>query len=163
MKLKVTIINKEELASLLTADIEKYMDHFVKVGIRIAGPQILQFTEEAINQFYGAYHSIYYWDRTGNLQNNSFSPICETVGASTLVGVEISSANMSGYESGISPDKIVGYTWFKGAHGYPGYPGTHFSYPPLSMLEMAVGSIALQTQREAMQSARSQKYNVLRF
>lgn len=163
MKLNVTIINKEELNSLLVQDLDRYIDNFVKYGIEIAQPLIEQYTKEAIESFYGSYRSIYYYDRTGNLKNNSYQSIVEQTGTNVLVGVEISGANMNEYESGVSPSSVVGWTWSQGAHGYPGYPGTQFTYPPISMLEMAIGNIANTVKNKAMLYAQQQKYNVIRF
>lgn len=163
MNIRVTITNKEELRSMLIADLDKYVDSFLRAGIRNAQPIMEELAKEAIANFYNSFRSIYYYDRTGNLQNNSYSSICESTGSGMFVGVKISGEGMGGYASGVDPGKIVGWAWGKGAHGYPGYLGTQFTFPPISMLQMAVGDVGKQILREATDNARNQNYRVLRF
>lgn len=163
MNLRVTVLNKEELISLLTADINKYINMFLKTGIELAKPIVESLSEEAIENFYNSYRSIYYYDRTGNLRNNSFFSICELSGSGAFVGVEISGAKMSEYESGINPSSVVGWTWFGGSHGYPGYAGTHTSFPPISMLQIAIGQAGQDVLKKANKKAQAQRYRVLKF
>lgn len=163
MYAKVTILNKEELFNSLVSDLDKYIDTFLKEGIRITQPLVHNLAVEAIDNFYNSYHSIYYFDRTENLKKNSFKSICEYTGTGALVGVEINGENMSAYESGVNPSSVVGWSWSSGAHGYPGFGGTQRTFPPISMLQIAVGRAGQNILRQANQKAQSQKYKILKF
>lgn len=143
----------------LEEDAQKFAETYVQSGAEEMARQISDFTEMALEIFYGSYNPKIY-DRENNIRNNTYKPIIEVFGTEGTGGVELSSADMHEYWRGkLSTDEIFDRVINRGLHG------TKETKPPYDIIEQfASGSaFANYINRYAFNAARSQSYKLLKF
>ena len=104
-------------------DIDKWMRTYAEAYCKQATKEITRMAENAIERFYQDYApnngKPWYYNRTEDLLNNSYSPYYHDNGRRIYGGVRISSANMQPYlGAGISQFEIATSAWRKGIHGF---------------------------------------------
>lgn len=141
----------------LREDISKYLKTYARSyakGAADAGPKL---AKNAIQAFYDSYNPQRYL-RVDNLKRNSFSRYYHDNGNVVYGGVRIHSDAMNDYAEG-NWDKfqVASETWLRGRHGYI------YTFPPVSMVKIALGQLSTTLQKKAEKEALNQKYNVLTF
>lgn len=158
----------------IDADIKKFVEIYCKTGAKIAGEEFEKRAKKAIQAFYNDYSPTWY-DRTGNMMNNSFRKYYHNNSDIIYGGVKISSENMFSYPpkkwSGTpvpgpnypygqsNPDSILFGVWEVGDR-----VTARASHPPLWHLRrMTVLNHQLITsiKKRAMQAACSASYSVI--
>lgn len=149
----------------LQKDINKYLKTFAETYCKQAAEEITNMAEDAINKFYDDYIP-YYYNRTYDLLNNSYSPYYHNNGRNVYGGVRIHSTNMQPYRyAGISKFEIASSTWREGLRGEEVGSIRIHTFPPITMVQMEMGnkSFLNRLQKNASNVAEKQHYSFLTF
>ena len=128
MTIKINGKLEESFEQALYNDLEKFGEVFCSTVVEKAAPKIKQFADKEIAGYYAEYHPDYY-DRTGQMKDNSFTQFV-TKGMPYEGGIEINSGNTHHHggfypkwgssEPGISEEQIYTSVWDLGLHGKKG-------------------------------------------
>lgn len=128
MTIKINGKLEESFEQALYNDLEKFGEVFCSTVVEKAAPKIKQFADKEIAGYYAEYRPDYY-DRTGQMKDNSFTQFV-TRGMPYEGGIEINSGNTHHHggfypkwgssEPGISEEQIYTSVWDLGLHGKKG-------------------------------------------
>lgn len=128
MTIKINGKLEESFEQALYNDLDKFGEVFCSTVVEKAAPKIKQFADKEIAGYYAEYHPDYY-DRTGQMKDNSFTQFV-TKGMPYEGGIEINSGNTHHHggfypkwgssEPGISEEQIYTSVWDLGLHGKKG-------------------------------------------
>lgn len=128
MTIKINGKLEESFEQALYNDLEKFGEVFCSTVVEKAAPKIKQFADKEMAGYYAEYHPDYY-DRTGQMKDNSFTQFV-TKGMPYEGGIEINSGNTHHHggfypkwgssEPGISEEQIYTSVWDLGLHGKKG-------------------------------------------
>ena len=147
----------------LEKDLKKYGECFCRTYANKAADEITKFAKVAIEQFYNDYSPLYY-NRTDDLKNNSYFRYYKDNGKTVRGGVRISSKNMKDYVNGnqiTSAYDVATWTWLHGYHGYLRHDPMQriYTFPPVVMVEMAIGDPVFQQKLIDTASNKAKKLN----
>lgn len=152
----------------LKKDIDKWMRIYAETYCKQAEKEITRMAKNAIERFYQDYApnkgKPWYYNRTEDLLNNSYSPYYHNNGKRIYGGVRISSAKMQPYKgAGISQFEIASTAWLEGLHGFRGHNPSDgiLTFPPIDMVlsEMQNRNFLDRLIKNASDTARKQNYS----
>lgn len=148
---------------LIEKDVKLWLRTYAETYCRQATNEITAMASLAINKFYQDYTPKYY-DRTLDLLKNSYSPYYHDNGKRIYGGVRISADQMQVYKDGTPAERVVGWTWFQGKHGYKDNSPI-LTYPPLLMVKEWIQdeSFLKKLRINATNTAKRQTYTYLKF